>query len=366
MTKFDDQPNLPSDVADELNRLTSTYCFEERSKKGQNGYLFMAQNKVIDRKVAIKFYFRADGNKEHFEPKSLAAVKCESVIEILDAYLVGNEWAMFVTPHCKNGDLDEYCKDHKFGLRNALEFTSRLLEGVSALHENSFLHRDLKPENLLVSDHGWPLIADFGSVCSIPKGHSDVTASGHAALYRPPESFATNRYDRRGDIYQCGIVLFQVLGGGLSYSGLEYLNEAERSQYNQLQDEIERQRLVESAIKGKAQNGNLLDLKSLPFFVPKSIKDLIQKATSPEPSDRFQKTCDFMNDVHRLRNKVVDWRYDGHEEIAFSNSKKYRVMKSNGKFAAEKNGGNGWRRVSGSGNGTRAEQVNLIETLCRR
>jgi serine/threonine protein kinase len=361
-----DQLNLPDEISAELARLSSTYEFAERSDKGQNGYLFIARNRLIDRQVAIKFYFWADGTREHVEPKSLAAIESESVIDVLDASLVGKEWAMFVTPCCKNGDLDKYREGHRFGLRNALEFASKLLDGVAALHEHKFVHRDLKPENLLVSDDGWPLIADFGSVRSIPDGQSDVVGSGHAVLYRPPESFETIRYDKRGDLYQCGIVLFQVLGGKLPYADQEYLSEADRRKYARLQDDFDRYKLVETAIKDKAQSGKLLDLESLPFFVPTTVKSLIRKAANPEPSKRFQSASDFMNAINRLSNSVVDWKFDSNKPVAQGSEKRYRLMDIKGQFFVEQDSGRGWRKLPGCEAGSLSQQLKLIIAKCKR
>ena len=85
MTINVDSLDLPEEIAAEVERLTATYEFVKLSEKGQNGYLFIARNSVIDRRVAIKFYFWADGTREHVEPKSLAAVRSPSVIEVLDA-----------------------------------------------------------------------------------------------------------------------------------------------------------------------------------------------------------------------------------------------------------------------------------------
>ena len=62
-----DAMGLPDEIASEVERRTATYDFQKLSEKGQNGYLFIARNRVIDRKVAIKFYYWADGIREHIE-----------------------------------------------------------------------------------------------------------------------------------------------------------------------------------------------------------------------------------------------------------------------------------------------------------
>lgn len=352
---------LPKEIGDEAVRLQGTYDFLKLAEKGQNGYLFIAQNRVIDRRVAIKFYYWADGTREHIEPRSLSRVGSSSVIEVLDASLVGDEWAMFVTPFCELGDLDRYLETVRFGQLDAIRFTSLLLEGVAALHALDFVHRDLKPENLLVSDEHKPLIADFGSVRIIPEGEQDVPGSGHAVLYRPPESFTSNRYDRRGDLYQCGIVFYQILGGRLPYSYHEYLTKTERQQYAEMQDDFDRYVLVETAIQRLASKGSLLDLSTLPYFVSTRVKTAIRRATNVNPNQRFQTASDFMNALNTLASKTVDWRFEDDETVAHVDSTIYRVKPKGDSFVTEQNKGKGWRKSSGVNPGTQKQQVRFIE-----
>ncbi len=362
MTLNVESMSLPDEIGAEIQRLQGTYDFYKLSEKGQNGYLFIAHNRVIGRKVAIKFYYWADGIRGHIEPKSLASVGSQSVIDVLDAALVGDEWAMFVTPFCQHGDLDRFREKHRFGLREALHFTSLLLDGVAALHQKGFVHRDLKPENLLVSDTGAPLIADFGSVRVIPYGQSHVSGSGHAILYRPPESFVSGRYDRRGDLYQCGMVLFQLIGGRLPYAYHEYLSASERQAYSSMLDDFDRFKLVETAIKKKACGGTLLDITSLPFVVPQNIKRIVRRATNADPDERFQNASDFMNQLNALTNRVIDWRYDNGTPIAESGSFRYRIVRSGSQFLVEQNKGNGWRKIPGLKPDSRAKQLKAIAT----
>jgi serine/threonine protein kinase len=284
MTLVTAQLGVPTEIEDELKRLSATYNFDKLSDKGNNGYLFKAYNRVLQRKVAIKFYFWADGYRAHVEPQSLARLTSPSIIEILDASVVGREWALFITPFCEFGDVDRYLEGNRFGVREALRFVAALLDGVSALHQERFVHRDLKPENILVSNSKLPLIADFGSVRILPEGEDVVPGSGHAALYRPPESFHSDRYDKRGDLYQCGVVLYQVLGGRLSYSEVSYLNRDEKARYAELTDHYERSKLVDVAIRNHATRGSLLQMDSLPDIVPETVRRLIRTATAAEPT----------------------------------------------------------------------------------
>lgn len=357
-----DQLGLPAEIETELVRLSASYEFLKLSEKGQNGYLFVARNKVLDRPVAIKFYYWADGYRAHVEPRSLSGVISPSIIEVLEASVVGDEWALFVTPFCLNGDLDRFREMNRFGLRDALRFTSELLDGVATLHEKGYVHRDLKPENILVSDSRSPLIADFGSVRLIPEGEIDVPGSGHAVLYRPPESFENNRYDKRGDIYQSGIVLYQTLGGRLSYSGLDYLTPGRMNEYEAETDLFSRSKLIEDSIKERVLAGKLLDLSSLPFFVPSRVKQIIRRATNTALAERYSSASAMMADINHASGTVLNWQYEDNEPVAHVGKVRYRLSPgtARGRYVVQQNHGSGWRKVPGSSDNTLAQQLRVI------
>ena len=362
-----DQLSLPPEIEREVQHVESTYDFEKLADKGRNGYLFIAKNRVLNRRVAIKFYYWSDGFRSHVEPRSLAAVRSDAIIEILDARVISDEWAMFITPYCINGDLDRYRESHRFGLRSSLQFAERLLHGVSTLHSYRMVHRDLKPENILVSDAGLPLIADFGSVRTIPEDQTDVAGSGHAVLYRPPESFLSRRYDCRGDIYQCGLVLYQVLGGRLVYDVMDYLTPKERARYATIEDDYDRSRLVDDAIFRRAVTARLTDFKSLPFYVSSRTKSILRRATAPDPNARYKSASDMASAVHAAWTQSVDWDYDGAQPVARSGRAIFRLSPSEtrGQYFLEQNLGSGWRKVRGTTALSRAAQLRNIETRIR-
>jgi len=64
------------EIAAEVERLTATYEFVKLSKKGQNGYLFIARNSVIDRRsgnqiLLIPVYSLNDLRKHQRIPKGI-------------------------------------------------------------------------------------------------------------------------------------------------------------------------------------------------------------------------------------------------------------------------------------------------------
>ena len=151
----------------------------------------------------------------------------------------------------------------------------------------------------------------------------------------------------------------------MPYAYQEYLSESELAMYAHMQDAFDRSKLVESAIRKRANDGTLLDLKTLPFFTPSSVKALILRATSVDPADRFKTASDFMNKLNTVWSKAADWRYEGKSPVAYGSGVRFRVAPvGSKKYVAEQDRGSGWRRIPKAVEGTLSQQLRLIEKRC--
>jgi serine/threonine protein kinase len=242
----------PEEIEIQLAELREHYELIEQDGRGANGYLFFAKNKISGQEVAIKFYCGAPDETQHDEPRQLATIASPNVLPILDAKSVSGSWGYFVTPKCADGDLDDViggCPTVHF----AIDLAIGVCRGVSAIHAANMVHRDLKPGNVVL-DGGRPRIADFGSVRKLEDGEQHTRASKHSVLYRPPESFEEDVYTKAGDVYQVGLLSYQLLGGALPYDGESYLNSRERKEYAQITDLVERSLFVDEAIGRRARS----------------------------------------------------------------------------------------------------------------
>lgn len=274
-------------------------------KRGASGYVFFAKNRVTDQEVAIKFYYGESGHTRHDEPRLLGLVQSPNVLRILDARVVSDDLAYFVTPRCKGGNLDDLI-DSAPTAEDAVDLTLGVCAGVSAIHAAGLLHRDLKPANIVI-EKGVPLIADFGSVRALPAGVDVIPASGHSILYRPPEAFDGGSYGRPGDIYQIGIIAYQLLGGSLPYDGTQYLGRQERATLATLTDTADRSIFVDECIKARVMSGSLLDFKTLPPWVDRSTVRVVKMMTVTDPSLRYYAVSQAAAALTRI-GKLPKWR----------------------------------------------------------
>lgn len=336
--------SFPPEISDALKALADHYDYDEVNDRGANGYVVFGQNKVSKAHIAIKFYYGEPGARQHNEPRLLSAVRSANILDILDARLVNDEWAYFVTPRCFEGDVDDLLNVGP-SVHRAVGFALGICSGVSTLHASRMVHRDLKPANIVITD-GSPKIADFGSVRALEANSDYVTASRHSVLYRPPESFESGRYSVRGDVYQVGMVVYQLLGGSLPYDCNAYFNAADHRAYAKLGSDFDRSRYEDGVISRRANAGTLADLRSLPGWIDAGTKRAIRKMINPNPAARFASVADIAAELTSIRSRVLDWFWDGDAATLLLNGSRIELRPvAGGLYEAYRDNGSGFRRV---------------------
>jgi serine/threonine-protein kinase len=107
--------------------------------------------------------------------------------------------------------------------QQALSIARQLVEALAYLHPQGIVHRDVKPENLLVRPDGRIKLLDFG--IALDRSARRLTWSRLSGTigtpdYMAPEQIAGRRGDERSDVYAAGVVIYEMLTGGLPYPDL--------------------------------------------------------------------------------------------------------------------------------------------------
>jgi eukaryotic-like serine/threonine-protein kinase len=339
-----DTLTVPSPVKQKLRDLSISISFDKQSSKGANGWLFFGTNRLHQQRVAVKFYDWGGDPAYHAEPRYLASLNADNVVTIMDAAFVDAKYAYFVTPFFERGDLDDELSRGIHANLRAVNFIRDVLSGLSHLHAGRLLHRDLKPQNILVSDDDRALIGDFGSVKRIPDGQLAVPGSGHSLIFRPPESVVTDMYGVTGDLYQVGLVLYQLLGGALPYEETAWLNFCQLKKYRAISDSIDRQVFASAIIKERIKHGRIINLESLPPWVCPQLRRTISKTCNADPQRRYQSCSEFLARIASIRADIHDWRIDeGYP--THHNRMTYRIVNNatTGECLVQKRGTGQWR-----------------------
>ena len=322
---------------------------DNSNNEGCNGYIFFGNHKVFRCRVAIKYYYY--GESAHEEVSLIKHISNPNILKVWDAHTIEDGWAYFITDEQSNGNIDNLLSDHEIDTNTALHIIRGVLGGVGALHAapNFLLHRDLKPANILIDKTMSPIIADFGSIKRIPENSTEVVASQHSSLYRPPESYEGGKYYFTSDIYQIGILLYQLLGGYLPYEATAYMAKAQLKEYRTITDTCEQSLFVDKCLFDKARKEKLLNYSTLPDYIDKRIIQIIRKATKAQFSERFNNIADFQLALHQI-GSIPNWIKQDGVLLCTSQNGSYRIVK-NGKdkfFVEKESSNNRWSKLRNS------------------
>jgi serine/threonine protein kinase len=352
---------LPRNIAEAASELAKKIDFESINDKGGNGFILIGHNTLINRKVAVKFYYWGDG--AHAEPRFLSELASTHVLKVDDAAPIDKDYAYFITPFCEEGDLDDVIRKGGIGVKCAVDILLDIASGASFIHGKGFLHRDLKPSNIFCEKADRFVIGDFGSVAKKGNHGYVETGSRHSLLYRTPEEVRYNRAYEQSDVYQIGIILYQLLGGSLPYEERFWLKSNELLKFMELtypDNQIYSNEIIEQRIiKGK-----LLDLNSLPPWCPSELVSLIRQCCRLDHAARVGSASALMAKVNNLRASLPDWRLEPHP-ILHRTHAKFRVVEVNSRYSIEKmaKSGTSWRKVHAENPSSIKEAIEVVQRL---
>jgi serine/threonine protein kinase len=90
-------------------------------------------------------------------------------------------------------------------------------EGLKFAHARQIIHRDLKPQNILLKS-GVPKISDWG-LSRIISESTITSATSFTPYYAAPEQINNRVKDERTDIWQLGVILYELVTGVLPFKG---------------------------------------------------------------------------------------------------------------------------------------------------
>lgn len=333
---------LPDDIRKRLLEIDKNIDIANYDNKATNGYVFFGKNKITAVEVVIKFYYWGGLDKYHAEPVSLTKIDSENVLKVFDAGYAGKEWAYFVTPMCSGGDLDTLVLGGNSDIRQAVGLTENILHGLAHLHAARFVHRDLKPANVFL-ENDIAVIGDFGSLKKVLDGEETVPASSHAILYRPPEAIGKGgNFGFRSDIYQVGLVLFQLLGGSLPYDPYAWLSKKQLAQAGEIVDEVEKCIFIDRCIEERISKGKIANSKDLPAWVSKPLRTIVKRATSVDPGKRFQNVADFLAALNNATPSIYPWRLE-EGALYLDGATAFKITEHDGVLRVAKRRGAAWR-----------------------
>ncbi|NMO03974.1 protein kinase [Gordonia sp. TBRC 11910] len=257
------------------------YRLDQLLGRGGMGEVYRAYDTVKDREVALKLLNPqlADDQvyQERFRRESRAVARLGEphIIPIhdfgdldgvlyLDMRLVSGKDLRKVLSGC--GALSP---------KRAVGIVGQIAEALDAAHAGGLVHRDVKPENILVTDHDFAYLVDFGIAQADSSTHLTQTGSTIGSFaYMAPEQFDNEAASPASDIYALTAVLFECLTGQVPHPA----------------------GTVSKAIKAAVLDPTPT-LRSLNADLPEALEPVIARGLAKDPTQRYASAADFAADA---------------------------------------------------------------------
>ena len=269
--------------------LARRYELQELIGGGGMADVYTAQDKLLDRAVAVKILHQQYANDaefvEKFRREATAAAKLAHP-NIVNIYDVGEDGgSQYIVMEYVSGPTLKEVIQQKGCLEpiEAVRIAKEIASALESAHRNNLVHCDIKPHNILVMPDGHIKVTDFGIARAVSA--STMTYSGSvmgSVHYFSPEQAKGTVITTKSDVYSLGVVLYEMLTGQLPFNGETSVSIA----LKHLQEEP-------------------VPIRQLNPSIPPVLEAIVQKAMSKDPADRPNST-ELYADLNQAKAMLAD------------------------------------------------------------
>lgn len=264
--------------------LSGRYELEEIIGTGGMSVVYRAWDLKYDREVAVKVLRSELMSDEEFirrfnhEAQAVSQMSHPNIVDLFDVGQDG-ETRYLVMEYVKGVTLKELIRQYgSIRPQRAVQIALSILSALAHAHENHIVHRDIKPQNILMGADSAIKVGDFGIARLTSSG--STTRCGMQMMgsvhYFSPEQASGGLADEKSDLYSVGVVLYEMVTGRVPFDGetpvavaLKHINETPRDP--------------------SLENPE----------VSRGLSEVILKALSKKPEDRYQSAGEMAVDLRR-------------------------------------------------------------------
>ena len=260
------------------------YRIEKILGKGGFGVVYLAYDEQLKRPVAVKVpHANGISKPEHIEAflaeaRTVAALDHPGIVPVHDVGSTDDYPCYIVSKYIEGTDLAATTKASRLAYRDSAELVASVAEALHCAHDRGLVHRDVKPGNILMDVDGRPHVVDFGMALREDEIGLGPQLAGTPTYMSPEQAQGEgHRVDRRSDIFNLGVVLYQLLAGQPPFQGgttSEVLLQVVRCEPKPL----------------RQLNGSL----------PRELERICDKAMAKRPRDRYATAAELAGDLRQF------------------------------------------------------------------
>jgi serine/threonine protein kinase len=197
------------------------HLYDNAEFVGSGGFAQVFKARRKDGKVvAVKIPLKLDevtGKSFLREITSWQRLNHQNIVSLFDANILPIPY--LEQEYMDGGSLEGIKKPLE--IAQACKTVFEIAEGLKYAHKQGIVHRDLKPQNVLLTKDNVPKITDWG-MSRVVDAFKSSTQHGYSPAYATPEQVSPKKFgkpDERTDIYQLGIILYNLITNDLPFSG---------------------------------------------------------------------------------------------------------------------------------------------------
>lgn len=265
--------------------ISGRYTVESLIGSGGMANVYKAHDNMLNRTVALKVLkeeHRGDMEFVRRFEREARAVLSLSHENIVRSYAVGEDGdiSYIVLEYVEGSTLKELIKsDGPMSPKVAVNIMCQVLDALSHAHQKGIIHRDVKPQNVIITPRGRAKLTDFGIARDVAATTRTFTGSNvvmGSVHYISPEQARGEDVTAASDIYSCAIMLYEMLTGQVPFGGDNSV-----------------------AIALKHLQEDITPPSELNPRVPRALSDVVVKAASKEPSQRYPSARQMKYDLLR-------------------------------------------------------------------
>lgn len=317
---------MDEDAPLELGDVVGPYRIVEELGRGGMAAVYLAEriDGTFDHQVALKVTLaRHSGPRSRarfeLERQILAGLRHPNIAQLLDGGVTDSGYPYFVMEWVDGRSIDRYCDEERLTVGERLRLFVDVGRAVATAHRSLIVHRDLKPNNVLVTtdpadgSHRVKLL-DFGIAKVLDD--EDGTGIGTAGLtrtslpmtpdYASPEQLLGEPLTTAVDVYQLGLLLFELLCGNHPFGGMSLVERLARD-HTPTRPSL----FLATDKASSAAELRSTDPASLRRQVSGDLETIVLTALRAEPARRYSTVKAMVDDIEAyLENRPIEARAD--------------------------------------------------------